>query len=415
MTFPIKLASRLDPIKPSITLAVTAKAAKLKADGIDVISFGAGEPDFDTPDHIKDAARAALDKGVGKYTEVGGILPLRKAIAAELSAVHKMTIAPEQILVSTGAKHSLYNIFMALLDPGDEVLIPAPYWVSYPDMVMLAGGRPVILETKAEDDFAVTAEQVAAACSGRTRAIVLNNPSNPTGAVYTRAQIEALAKVVVEKDLLVISDDIYRQLVYPGPRSESGALHSGGDAEYVSIASISPEVAKRCVLVDGVSKTYAMTGWRIGYTAGPQPLIKAMSKIQGQSTSNPTHISQIATLAALTGPQDCVATMRKAFDERRLEMVKLLRAIPGVQCREPKGAFYAFPDVSAYVGKKTPEGSILDDDVQLCDWLVEVGKVAVVPGSGFGAPGYVRLSYACSMKNIQEGVGRLAKALATLK
>ncbi len=403
MTFPIKLASRLDPIKPSITLAVTAKAKKLKADGIDVISFGAGEPDFDTPEHIKAAARAALDKnGVGKYTEVGGVLPLRKAIAAELSAVHKVTLEPDQVLVSTGAKHSLFNIFMALLDPGDEVLIPAPYWVSYPDMVMLAGGRPVILETKAENDFAVTAAQVAAACSGRTRAIVLNNPSNPTGAVYTRAQIEALAKVVVEKDLLVISDDIYRQLVY-------------GDAEYVSIASIGPEVAKRCVLVDGVSKTYAMTGWRIGYTAGPVPLIKAMSKIQGQSTSNPTHISQIAALAALTGPQDCVATMRKAFDERRQEMVKLLRAIPGVTCREPKGAFYAFPDVSAYVGKKTPEGSILDDDVQLCDWLVEVGKVAVVPGSGFGAAGFVRLSYACSMQNIQEGVGRLAKALATLK
>jgi aspartate aminotransferase len=402
MTFPIKLASRLDPIKPSITLAVTAKAAKLKADGIDVVSFGAGEPDFDTPDHIKDAARAALDKGVGKYTEVGGILPLRKAIAAELSAVHGLKIEPDQILVSTGAKHSLYNLFMALIDPGDEVLIPAPYWVSYPDMVMLAGGRPVILETKAEDDFAVTAEQVAAACSGRTRAIVLNNPSNPTGAVYTRAQIEALAKVVVEKDLLVISDDIYRQLVY-------------GDAEYVSIASINPEVAKRTVLVDGVSKTYAMTGWRIGYTAGPVPLIKAMAKIQGQSTSNPTHISQIATLAALTGPQDCVGTMRKAFDDRRKKMVELLRAIPGVQCREPKGAFYAFPDVSTYVGKKTPEGAILDDDVQLCDWLVEVGKVAVVPGSGFGAPGFVRLSYACSMKNIEDGVGRLAKALGSLK
>jgi aspartate aminotransferase len=426
MPTPIKIASRLDPIKPSITLAVTAKAAKLKADGIDVVSFGAGEPDFDTPDHIKDAARAALDKGVGKYTEVGGILPLRKAIAAELSAVHKMSIDPDQILVSTGAKHSLYNLFMALIDPGDEVLIPAPYWVSYPDMVMLAGGRPVILETKAEDDFAVTAEQVAAACSSKTRAIVLNNPSNPTGAVYTRAQIEALANVVVEKDLLVISDDIYRQLVYPGPlhsgpgpgvRSESGPLHSGPgvDAEYVSIAAIGPEVAKRTILVDGVSKTYAMTGWRIGYAAGPLPLIKAMSKIQGQSTSNPTHISQIAALAALTGPQDCVATMRKAFDERRKKMVEMLRAIPRVKCREPKGAFYAFPDVSAYVGKKTPEGSILDDDVQLCDWLVEVGKVAVVPGSGFGAPGYVRLSYACSMKNIEDGVGRLAKALGSLK
>src|ERR1043165_23597 len=258
MTFPLKLASRLDPIKPSITLAVTAKAARLKASGVDVVSFGAGEPDFDTPAHLKAAARASLDKGVGKYTEVGGILPLRKAIAAELSAVHKTQITPEQVLVSTGAKHSLYNLFMALIDPGDEVLIPAPYGVSYPDMVMLAGGRPMILETRAEDDFAVTAAQVAAACSPRTRAIVLNNPSNPTGAVYTRAQIEALAKVVVEKDLLVVSDDIYRQLVY-------------GDATYHSIAAVSPEVAKRTILVDGVSKTYAMTGWRIGYTAGPPP------------------------------------------------------------------------------------------------------------------------------------------------
>ena len=402
MTFPIKLASRLDPIKPSITLAVTAKAARLKADGVDIVSFGAGEPDFDTPAHIKDAARAALDKGgVGKYTEVGGVLPLRRAIAAELASVHRMVIEPDQVLVSSGAKHSLYNLFMALIDPGDEVLIPAPYWVSYPDMVMLAGGRPVILETSAADDFADAAQQVAAACSGRTRAIVLNNPSNPTGAVYTRAQIEALAKVVVERDLLVISDDIYRQLVY-------------GDAEYVSIAAVSPEVAARTILVDGVSKTYAMTGWRIGYTAGPLPLIKAMAKIQGQSTSNPTHIAQVAALAALTGPQGCVGEMRQAFDERRLEMVRLLRAIPGVSCREPKGAFYAFPDLSAFVGKKSPEGSILDDDVQLCDWLVEVGKVAVVPGSGFGAPGFVRLSYACSMASIQDGVGRLARSLATL-
>ncbi|MBL9015309.1 MAG: pyridoxal phosphate-dependent aminotransferase [Myxococcales bacterium] len=402
----MKIASRLDPIKPSITLAVTAKAAKLKAEGVDVISFGAGEPDFDTPEHIKAAVHEALHKpGSGKYTEVGGTLALRKAIAAELSAVHKTTVEPDAVLVSNGAKHSLYNLFMALIDPGDEVLIPAPYWVSYPDMVMLAGGRPVILETKAEDDFAVTAQQVAAACTAKTRAIVLNNPSNPTGAVYTRAQIEALAKVVVEKDLLVISDDIYRQLVY-------------GDAEYVSIAAISPELAARTILVDGVSKTYAMTGWRIGYTAvsknGPLPLIKAMAKIQGQSTSNPTNTAQTATLAALTGSQDCVAQMRKAFDERRQEMVKLLRAIPGVQCREPKGAFYAFPDVSAYIGKKSPEGSILDDDVQLCDWLVEVGKVAVVPGSGFGAPGFVRLSYATSMDNIREGVARLGKALGTL-
>jgi aspartate aminotransferase len=397
----LKTASRLDPIKPSITLAVTAKAAKLKADGVDVISFGAGEPDFDTPDHIKDAARAGLDKGVGKYTDVAGIAPLRAAIAAELSRVHKTTIAPENVLVSTGAKHSLYNLFMALLDPGDEVIIPAPYWVSYPDMVMLAGGKPVIVEGKAEDDFAVRPEAVRAACTPRTRAIVLNNPSNPTGAVYTPAQIQALAQVCEEQNLLVISDDIYRQLVYAG-------------AEYASIAAVSPSLPARTILVDGVSKTYAMTGWRIGYTAGPAPIIKAMTKIQGQSTSNPTHIAQVATLAALTGPQDCVETMRKAFDERRIKIVELLRAIPGVTCREPKGAFYAFPDVSTFVGRKTADGKVLGDDVALCDWLVEHAKVAVVPGSGFGAPGHVRLSYACAMKNIVEGVRRLHEALIGL-
>jgi aspartate aminotransferase len=401
--YPLKLASRLDQIKPSITLAVTSKAAKLKAAGVDVISFSAGEPDFDTPAHIKAAVHDALDKpGSGKYTDVTGIPALKKAVAAELSAVHHVAIEPDQVLVSSGAKHSLYNLFNALLDPGDEVLIAAPYWVSYPDMVMLAGGRPVILETRAEDDFAVSADQVREACTARTRAIVLNNPCNPTGAVCSRAQIEALAQVCVEKDILVVSDDIYRQLVY-------------GDASYHSIAAIGPEIAKRTILVDGASKTYAMTGWRIGYTAGPVPLIKAMAKIQGQSTSNPTTIAQIAAVAALTGPQACVAEMRAAFDQRRQTMVRLLRAIPGVDCREPKGAFYAFPNVSAYVGKKSPEGHMLDDDIQLCDWLVEIGKVAVVPGSGFGAPGFVRLSYACSMQDIEAGVGRLGKALALLR
>ncbi len=400
----VKIASRLDPIKPSITLAVTAKAGRMKAEGIDVISFGAGEPDFDTPDHIKAAVREGLDKGVGKYTDVAGLLALRKAVATEMSRVHNTKIEPENVLVSAGAKHSLFNLFMAMIDPGDEVIIPAPYWVSYPDMVMLAGGTPVILPTKAEDDFAVTAAQVAAACTPKTRAIVLNNPSNPTGSVYTRAQIEALAKVVVEKDILVISDDIYRSLVYAG-------------AEYVSIAGLSQALADRTVLIDGVSKTYAMTGWRIGYTATTAalaPLIKAMNKIQGQSTSNATHAAQVATIAALTGTQEPVEMMRKAFDERRIEMTKLLRAIPNVSCREPKGAFYAFPDLSAYVGRTTPEVKAITTDVELCDWLLDHGKVAVVPGSGFGAAGHVRLSYATSMKNIQEGVGRLARALATL-
>ena len=404
MSQSVKIASRLDPIKPSITLAVTAKAARLKADGVDVVSFGAGEPDFDTPDHIKDAARDSLGKGVGKYTEVAGIAALRKAIATEMARVHNAKIDPADVLVSCGAKHSLFNLMMALLDPGDEVIVPAPYWVSYPDMIMLAGGKPVIIPTLPADDFAVTAQQVAAACTAKTRAIVLNNPSNPTGAVYTRAQIEALAEVVVQKNLLVISYDIYRQLVYAG-------------AEYVSIAAISPALADRTILIDGASKTYAMTGWRIGYTAvtaALSPIVKAMSKIQGQSTSNPAHIAQIATLAALTGPQDCVEVMRRAFDERRIEMVKLLRAIPGVSCREPKGAFYAFPDLSSFIGKSSPDGKKLSTDVELCDWLLDAGKVAVVPGSGFGAPGYVRLSYACSMANIKDGVARIAKSLATL-
>jgi aspartate aminotransferase len=405
MTMNLKIASRLEPIKPSITLAVTAKAGRLKAEGVDVVSFGAGEPDFDTPDHIKDAARHSLDKGVGKYTEVAGLATLRRALASELSSVHRAKIDPDNVLVSCGAKHSLYNVFMALLDPGDEVLIPSPYWVSYPDMVMLAAGKPVIVPARAEDDFAVTAAQVAAACTPRTRAIVLNNPSNPTGTTYTRAQVEALAKVCVERDLLIVSDDIYRALVY-------------GRAEYVSIASLSAELADRTILVDGVSKTYAMTGWRIGYTATTSalaPLIKAMAKIQGQSTSNPTHIAQVATLAAVTGPQACVETMRRAFDERRIEMVKLLRAIPSVQCREPTGAFYAFPDVSAYVGRSTPEGRPLTTDVELCDWLLDHGRVAVVPGSGFGAPGHVRLSYACGMESIRDGVGRMSAALALLR
>src|SRR5262245_53688362 len=398
----VKTASRLDAIKPSITLAVTAKAARLKAQGIDVVSFGAGEPDFDTPEHIKAAAREALGKGaVAKYTDVGGIAPLRAAVAAELGRVHGTDISPDNVLVSCGAKHSLYNLFIAMLDPGDEVIIPAPYWVSYPDMVMMAGGTPVIVPTSPDDDFTMRPDALRAHVTPRTRAIVLNTPSNPTGAVYTAKQIAALAEVVLEHNLLVISDDIYRSLCY-------------GDARYASIAAVGPELAARTILVDGVSKTYAMTGWRIGYAAGPAPLLKAMIKIQGQSTSNPAHIAQVATLAALTGPQDCVETMRKAFDERRVAMVELLRAIPGVGCREPKGAFYAFPDVSTYVGKRTPEGSILDDDVQLCDWLVEVGKVAVVPGSGFGAPGHVRLSYATSMANIREGVKRLREALATL-
>jgi aspartate aminotransferase len=398
---PIRLASRLDRIQPSITLAVTARAAKLRSEGVDIVSFGAGEPDFDTPEHIKAAARQALDRGCGKYTDVGGLPAVREACAAELSRVHSCPVTADRIILSAGAKHSLYNIFMAILDEGDEVIIPAPYWVSYPDMVKLAGGEPVIVPTTAAEGFQLDPERLTAAITPRTRAIVLNTPSNPTGAVYTRNRLAAIAERVLPHDVYVISDDIYRSLVY-------------GGREYASIASLSPAMAARTILVDGVSKTYAMTGWRIGYTAGPARLIAAMSKLQGQSTSNPTHIAQLATFAALTGPQDCVATMRAAFDERRQTMVELLRAIPGVACSEPHGAFYAFPDLSAHIGKSTSAGKPITDDVVLCEYLVE-GGAAIVPGTGFGAPGFARLSYATSMADIRRGIARIGDALGALR
>jgi len=398
----MKLASRLSAVKPSITLAVTAKAKQLRAEGVDVVGFGAGEPDFDTPEHIKQAAREALaGSAVAKYTAVTGIPELRKAVAAELNRTHGIGLSPDQIIVSTGAKQSLFNIFMAMLDEGDEVVIPAPYWVSYPDMVRIAGGTPVIVDTSMENGFAMEGEDFRRAITDRTRALVLCTPSNPTGAIYDRARLEAIAKLCIENDIYVVSDDIYRSLVY-------------GRAEYVSIASLSPEIAARTVLVDGVSKTYAMTGWRIGYTAGPPELIKAMAKIQGQSTSGATHIAQYAALAALEGPQECVGEMRKAFDQRRLEIVERLRAIPGVKCPEPHGAFYVFPDFSAFLGKKTPDGKAIEDDVALCEYLVEVGKVAVVPGSAFGAPGFLRLSYACSLEDVKRGVERIRETLGKL-
>ena len=397
----IRISSRLDPVKPSITLAVSARAGELKAKGIDVISFGAGEPDFDTPEHIKQAARDALDKGVSRYTHVAGLVELRRAVAAELSRVHGVDLGPEQVLVSTGAKHSLFNLFMALLDPGDEVIIPAPYWVSYPDMVLLAGGKPVILPTEAGRGFAPEPEALAAAMTDRTRAIVINTPSNPTGGVFDAETLRAIGEMCAARGVLIVSDDIYRSLVY-------------GSARYTSIASLSPDIARHTVLVDGVSKSYAMTGWRIGYAAGPIELIRAMGTIQGQSTSNPTHVAQIAALAALTGPQECVAEMRAAFDERRREMVARLRAMPGVSLYEPLGAFYCFPDLSAHVGRRAPSGAVIADDVALCNYLVEEGRVAVVPGSGFGAPGFVRLSYACSMGEIQTGLDRMGEALGRL-
>ncbi len=376
-------------------MAVTAKAAEMRAQGKDVISFGAGEPDFETPEYIIAAVRKALDGGASKYTNVAGTPELRSAVAAEISRAHGVELGVDQVIVSCGAKHSLYNVCMALFDPGDEVIVCSPYWVSYPEMVRLTGATPVIVAASAEDDYMITPAALEAAITAKTRAIILNNPSNPTGAVYSKARLTEIATVCDERGLLVITDDIYRSLVY-------------GDAVYHSVARVRPSLADRVIFVDGVSKTYAMTGWRIGYTAGPRELIKAMSKIQSQSTSNASHIAQIAALAALTGDKGTALTdMHATFNDRRKRMVELLRAIDGVNCPEPRGAFYAFPDVSAFIG----EGKLAPDDVSLATKLVEDAGVAVVPGSGFGAPGCIRLSYATSMENIEQGIGRLHRAL----
>jgi aspartate aminotransferase len=398
----LRLARRLGRIKPSLTLAVTAKAAALARKGVDIASYGAGEPDFDTPAHIREAAKRALDGGATRYTDVGGTPELRDAVAKWLDAAHGgLGLAAENILVSCGAKHSLYNLFQALLDEGDEVVVSAPYWVSYPEMIGMAGGTPVILETRPEEGFLFSGAQLDAVCTPRTRAVILVSPSNPTGAVADRANLESIAEVCVRRNLLVVSDDIYRSLVY-------------GDAAYTQIATLGREIRERTILVDGVSKTYAMTGWRIGFCAAPAPLIRGMATMQGQSTSNPAAVSQAAALAAITGPQDCVEAMRQQFDRRRRAMVDRLRAMPGVQCVEPRGAFYAFPDLRGCLGKRAPGGARIADDLGLAEYLLEHARVAVVPGSGFGAPGFARLSYATSLENIEAGLSRMHAALVEL-
>jgi aspartate aminotransferase len=396
----MRISERVRRIEPSLTLAVTQRAMKLRAEGVDVVSFSAGEPDFDTPEHIKRAAIEALGRGASKYTQVAGIPELRRAVADELNRVHGTRHETDNVIVSSGAKHALYNLFMALLDPGDEVVIPSPCWVSYPELVSMAGGKPVILETRSEDGFRIDPHVLAERVHKSTRAVLISSPCNPTGAMYDAATLEVVARVIRERggpETYVITDDIYRMLVYRGT--------------WHSFIRVAPDLAARTLLVDGVSKSYAMTGWRIGYCAGPRDLIEAMTTLQGQSTTNCTAVAQAAALAAITGPQECVETMRQEFDRRRQVMVARLRALPGVRLHEPEGAFYAFPDVRAYLAGL---GGRLGDDLQLADWLLDRARVAVVPGSGFLAPGHLRLSYATSMRNVEEGLERIARAFGEL-
>ena len=398
----LELSKRVQAIKPSPTLAVTARAAKLKAEGKDIIGLGAGEPDFDTPQHIKDAAVEAIGKGFTKYTAVGGTPSLKQAIVAKLRRDNGLDYTAKQVLVSCGGKQSFFNLTLALINAGDEVIIPAPYWVSYPDIVLIAEGRPVIVQTGIEQSFKMSAEQLATAITTRTKMVVINSPSNPTGAVYSLKELQALGAVLRKHpEILIATDDMYEHI----------ALR---DEKFVNILNACPDLYARTMVLNGVSKAYAMTGWRIGYAAGPEHIITAMENVQSQSTSNPTSISQVAAEAALSGDQGCITPMLEAFRERHLFVVDALNKIPGVHCIQSEGAFYAFPDVRPVIANLHQRGLIKDaTDVALSEYLLERVGVAVVPGSAFGSEGYVRLSFATSMDNLRQAIARMSTAFSS--
>ena len=393
------LSKRATDVEESATMAMSEKAAKLRAAGVDIISFSAGEPDFDTPEHIKKAAVEALKSGQTKYTPVTGLPALKKAIVGKFQRDNNLTFEPSQVVVSCGAKHSLFNVMQAVLDPGDEAIIPAPYWVSYPEMVKCAGATPVILPTTEEDGFKVRPEALKKKITSKTKLLILCSPSNPTGMVYSAEELRALTDLILEAGILAISDEIYEKLIFGVP--------------FASIATARPEMKERSVVVNGASKAFAMTGWRIGYAAGPKEIMAAVGRMQSQSTSNPTSIAQHATIAALEGDQACVETMRQEYAKRRDVIVGRLRSIKGITCVEPQGAFYVFPRVSALFGKKF-NGKTLTGSVAMATELLEGAHIATVPGAGFGADDFIRLSYATSMENINAGLDRLEKFIAQL-
>ena len=395
----MKLADRTENIPASATIAVTTKAKALRAQGLDVIGFGAGEPDFETPEHIRDAAKHALDEGWTRYTPTAGLPVMREAIVEHVSRHFGLEVTPQQVMVSCGGKHVLYNAMMSLVNPGDEVLLPAPYWVTYPVQITMAGGVVQVVQAHVENEFRVTVADLEAACTPKTRGLILNSPSNPTGSGYSKADLLAIADFVERRNLWVISDEIYARLTYDNYQS--------------TFFATLPNMAERTMTVYGLSKTYAMTGWRVGIGIAPEPLIAAMARFQGQVTTNPASIAQAASIAALSQPDDFLADWVKAFDARRRLMVERLNAMDGVECTLPQGAFYAFPDFRGLLGRRF-NGRSLESDWDLIDFLLEEARVALVPGTPFGAPGFARLSYAISMEQIIEGMDRLDAAFAKL-
>jgi aspartate aminotransferase len=394
------LSARAASLKPSATLAITAKEKTLRAQGLDIVGFGAGEPDFDTPMHIKKAAINAILDGFTKYTPVGGTEPLKDAIIDKFKRDNDLEFKREEIVVTVGGKHALYNLFQAIFQEGDEVIVPSPYWVSYPPMIELAGARPVIVETFEEEDYQLTGEMVAKVITPKTKGIILNYPSNPVGSIFYLENLEKIGKLAVEHGIYLISDEIYDKIAYDG-------------YSHTSIASLGHPIREMTIITHAVSKTYSMTGWRIGYAAGPKEIIQALTNIQSQSTSNPASISQVAAQAALTGPQDFIETMVAAFVKRRDYLVSGLRQIDGTTCFNPQGAFYVFPCFKNVIGRSY-KGRKVNNITEFTGILLEDFHVAVVPGIEFGKEGYLRLSFATSMENIEKGLGRIQKAVSAL-